>query len=46
MSAAAGAIRGAPLRDYPTAAADGVRGLRFIAAAVQSACAGSTWLTV
>jgi predicted dehydrogenase len=35
----------APLRDYPTAA-DGVRGLRFIAAAVQSASAGSTWQSV
>jgi predicted dehydrogenase len=35
----------APLRDYPSAA-DGVRGLRFIAAAVQSANAGSTWQSV
>jgi predicted dehydrogenase len=35
----------APLRDYPTAA-DGVRGLRFVAAAVQSASAGSTWQSV
>jgi hypothetical protein len=34
-----------PRRDYPTAQ-DGVRGLRFIAAALESARRGSQWVEV
>jgi predicted dehydrogenase len=34
-----------PKRDYPSAA-DGVRGLRFVAAAVQSSQAGAVWVSL